>query len=651
MDTAARKVVWSESQDDNKFHSLAFRADGRVLAVGGWDGQIRLVDPKAGRVTHQYAVAESVVWHLAFSPDGTDLVAGVDTDGKSDVVRFEATSGKARWTFRTESAHDLFFTADGKAVVYYGPARKRDDPYQWHWLDATTGKPLGRTMDTGWYEAALRPDGKVMAIGGFHGHVAQWDLTTRKRMDGASADPGVPVSEFGFTAGATRVRGWANGWYEWDVKTGKQTRVSPPLDFETSESVVGSPDSKWEVRGRGLFHLSEFGQRDRRPIGIDGDTFRFLADGRLVRNQQDRLAVYLPPEVDPRVRVKAEGGTVAASADGTTAVGVLPVGDHLHASRWDLADGKKVGEWDGRLPDPSMIGRSHAWRAQLSPDGRVLAVFFSYLAFQGMGFNDIYEMHTALFDARTGRYLSGWYDLHTQADLAFSPDGRTVACFYGGLGVDVREVATGGRRARRSNPPITAATFSPDGRTLALATSPGPVALWDWFGKPAGKWADEKPAKRWDVLANGKAEEAFDAIRLLQAHPKEAVAFLKERMKVPTVPAADWVTAGIKALDAASFREREQASSDLAAAGEAVLPALRAALKGSSAEARRRLEALLEQPAAPSPEKIRTVRSCEVLEGIATPEARDLLAAWAKGAPGAMLTREAGDSLERLKRG
>jgi hypothetical protein len=283
----------------------------------------------------------------------------------------------------------------------------------------------------------------------------------------------------------------------------------------------------------------------------------------------------------------------------------------------------------------------------------VLAVFFSYLAFQGMGFNDIHELHTALFDARTGRYLSGWWDLHYQGSLAFSPDGRTVACYHSsGLGADIRETATGHRRVRRSNPSITSAWFMPDGRTLALATSPGPVALWDLFGKPAGKWADQQPAKLWDVLAGGKAEEPFDAIRLLRAHPTEAVAFLKERMKVPSTPAADWVAARIKSLDAASFKEREQASSDLAAAGEAVLPALRAALQGSSAEARRRLEALLEQPEAPSPDQVRAVRACEALEGIGTPEARELLAAWAKGAPAATLTREATESLERLaKRG
>ena len=45
---------------------------------------------------------------------------------------------------------------------------------------------------------------------------------------------------------------------------------------------------------------------------------------------------------------------------------------------------------------------------------------------------------------------------------------------------------------------------------------------------------------------------------------------------------------------------------------------------------------------------LRTMRAVEILEHIATPAARDLLAEWAKGAPGARLTEEAKASLERL---
>jgi WD40 repeat protein len=653
MNTATRKVVWSGTRPDEKFFSLAFRADGQILAIGQFDGQVQLVDLKSGRVTHQYAVGDSIVWDLSFMPDGSEIVACVNArdGGETQVVRFAATNGDTRWISRMQSAGKLFVTATGSAVVYFGRPRKSNEPYRWHWLDAATGKALDRSMDTGWQEPALRRDGKVLALGGQYGHISQWDLTTRKRLDDKSADPGLPVAELSFIPDGGKVRGWANGWYEWDVKTGKQTRLSPPLDIGASETTVGSPDLKWLVRGHQLIDLTDVGTRNWKLIGFYGQ-YRFLADNRLVIGKGSELTVYNPRTLDiakPLARIEADGGAAAVSVDGKAAIAIRPVGNHFHATRYDLTTGKPIGEWEGRLPDSSLMDKSHDWRAALSPDGRILAVFFNHLAHPGNGFDRIEALHTALFDARTGRYLSGWWDLHFQADLAFSPDGRMVACYYpSGLGVDIREVATGERRTRRSNPPIHSAAFSPDGRRLALATGPTPVALWDLVGRPGGPWADQKPANLWAGLASENAELVFDVIRTLRHHPAEAVAFLKERVKVPTAPAAEWVAGRIKALDAPQFRDRERATADLAGAGELIVPELRAALKTASPEARRRLEGLLEKATTPSRETWRAIRVCEVLEGIGAAEAREVLATWAKGLPAATLTREATESVERL---
>jgi hypothetical protein len=48
------------------------------------------------------------------------------------------------------------------------------------------------------------------------------------------------------------------------------------------------------------------------------------------------------------------------------------------------------------------------------------------------------------------------------------------------------------------------------------------------------------------------------------------------------------------------------------------------------------------------PEDLRHIRAVEVLEGLGTPEARNLLEELAKGAADATLTREAKASLRRL---
>jgi hypothetical protein len=96
---------------------------------------------------------------------------------------------------------------------------------------------------------------------------------------------------------------------------------------------------------------------------------------------------------------------------------------------------------------------------------------------------------------------------------------------------------------------------------------------------------------------------------------------------------------------------RDQALTELRRLGEQAAPALRKAREGRpSAEAARQAKQLLAEVEGPvtDPERLRQLRAVEVLERIATPAAREVLEALAKGAPGARLTQEAKASLERL---
>jgi hypothetical protein len=99
-----------------------------------------------------------------------------------------------------------------------------------------------------------------------------------------------------------------------------------------------------------------------------------------------------------------------------------------------------------------------------------------------------------------------------------------------------------------------------------------------------------------------------------------------------------------------NFAVREKATQELAKLGDTVRPALTRVLAGQpSPETRRRVEQLLNL-AEPSltAEEVRQVRCVEVLEHIGNAEARRLLKTLAGGEPGAVLTREAGASLDRL---
>src|SRR5262249_3987199 len=104
-------------------------------------------------------------------------------------------------------------------------------------------------------------------------------------------------------------------------------------------------------------------------------------------------------------------------------------------------------------------------------------------------------------------------------------------------------------------------------------------------------------------------------------------------------------------LDSEGFAARDQATRELEKLGELAIPPLEKVLASQpSLETRRRAEQLLEKVSGKvlSAEQVRLVRAVEVLEQTGTSEAVQLPETLAKGAPGALPTREAQAALSRL---
>ena len=128
---------------------------------------------------------------------------------------------------------------------------------------------------------------------------------------------------------------------------------------------------------------------------------------------------------------------------------------------------------------------------------------------------------------------------------------------------------------------------------------------------------------------------------------------MRERLLPVKSPDSKQVARWVADLSSDNFKQRRFAADNLERLGELAGPALRAALAATPPlEAQRRLSALLAKlrPAVLPPEALRGVRGVQVLEMIANPEARKVLAVLAGGAAGARLTQEAQASLERLAR-
>jgi hypothetical protein len=193
---------------------------------------------------------------------------------------------------------------------------------------------------------------------------------------------------------------------------------------------------------------------------------------------------------------------------------------------------------------------------------------------------------------------------------------------------------------------LVSAAFHPDG-TRAVASSPeAPVYVWDLLGEP-GRWEPAKGDAVWDDLASADAKGAFAAMRKLRANPGPAVAFLKGRVKVPSLPSEKALAGWFRELDSPRFATRQQAQKALAAVADLIRPQLEAARKTAFAETSRRLDQVLNAAEGLTPERLQQVRACEVLEGMGTPEALNVLRVWAGGPQGARLTVEASQSLAR----
>jgi WD40 repeat protein len=148
--------------------SAALSPDGRTIAAGMGDGQVRLWDARTGAPRDPLVMPQRSVRHVEYSPDGRWLAAG-GGDGHvavwhvSDRRQVHVTTGNAPLAFR--------FTPDGKALALAGI----DGRVVLHVLD---GSPNPLVLEHGAPVRVLRysDDGRWLATGGFLDHrIRLWD--------------------------------------------------------------------------------------------------------------------------------------------------------------------------------------------------------------------------------------------------------------------------------------------------------------------------------------------------------------------------------------------------------------------------------------------------------------------------------------------
>jgi hypothetical protein len=312
-------------------------------------------------------------------------------------------------------------------------------------------------------------------------------------------------------------------------------------------------------------------------------------------------------------------------------------------SLWELTTGRVVRRFSGH--------RGTVNCAILSRDGRSLASRGDDQTVR------IWEVATGLERRkfRDGGESASW--VGTQF-LAFSPDGRTLAsCGSHDPFPRLWDLPRGRELAplKSHRAWVGAVEFFSDGRRLLTGSQDTTAIAWDLTGQNAAPiirtLGPDKLAQHWESLLLADSTAAYAAVWALIDAGDSATAFLRRQLKPDGAADRKQIATWIQQLDHPQFAVRERATAALGRAIDEAETDLRRALPRASAEVRERIRRILDGIAEShrSPERLRTIRALEVLEGQGTSAARDLLADLSRGAP-EMPAREAAESLKRLER-
>jgi hypothetical protein len=156
----------------------------------------------------------------------------------------------------------------------------------------------------------------------------------------------------------------------------------------------------------------------------------------------------------------------------------------------------------------------------------------------------------------------------------------------------------------------------------------------------------------WAGLASDDVDEAAEARLLLTRAPgadRQTVPFLRGRLSPDPPVDVNHLERLIAQLEAESFQTREKAQRELLDVGDLAAAILKRTLAaGPSPELRRRIERILDKAQTVSPDKRQCLRAIDVLEQLATPDAKELLRTLGEGAPGTRITVAARAAFDRL---
>ena len=158
-------VVLSTLSYGSPVYSVDISPDGRLVAVGGLDGNVIVRELANGTQVADLRCDRQYVSVLAFSPDGRTLVVGYERPGNLmkawSTSTWQETATFSQMAERVDF-HDAEFTPDGRYLVLARVGLS--EPAVIEMLDASTYQVVRRISDqVSAFQLAFSPDGLLLA--------------------------------------------------------------------------------------------------------------------------------------------------------------------------------------------------------------------------------------------------------------------------------------------------------------------------------------------------------------------------------------------------------------------------------------------------------------------------------------------------------
>lgn len=435
--------------------AMALSQDGGILAASCSDGVIELWDVKTGKAKPPILGRTGQGVRIAFSPNGKSIAA-VALDGTIQLWTVADGQPVSITTGPTDipTAVGIDF-AGNERIVAWGTLGQRVAVWE-----APSGKTLTPTFQH-WgsiRSIAFASDGKEVVTSGLDGRIVRWDATTGKPLGSVRLHParnqgGGQRANVVLSPDATQAISVPSPSAVFDLTTGNEQFALPrgPM-FGFSTGTYPSNDLK-----KAIVISLPFDQKKNGICSV----WDLITRQKLIETDLSITSGF-----DPTAAISPSGSRMVVAGYSRNPAGGKTI---LNVTGWDLKSGKKLGEIEDAnvRGSVSIAAANDTFAVVMSGSGRLRAFDFE----SGRGGDEIEH------DRPRGEVVS---------PIVFSADGKSFAAGFaieeqGLFGVRIYDWPRGkvlqtfaGHRA-----PISAITFSPDGKTLATGAQDASVLLWD----------------------------------------------------------------------------------------------------------------------------------------------------------------------------